>query len=302
MRNTTVPALAAAGLLVVACAVPPSPMPPRLAPPETRSSLTVDMYGDTPIVDRYRWLEDQDSEEVLSWADRQNACTESFLSGSAERGRIRDRLTELWNFERFGAPSRHGPHWVWSKNDGLQNQAVLYVGSAPWVDGRVLLDPNTLSEDGTTALGATSFSEDGSRMAFSTSDAGSDWVTWQVLDVATGEIVVTSDMRRGAEEGPVTWDFAGVTVTDPTTGEVVVVFPREAIEAANEALYENEPGFEQEYNPDLWLLASLDGETFVVDDLDDGDGLMVSGPSGLTANGSRLLLQAGGAWVVYDLR
>ncbi|HUV17519.1 MAG TPA: hypothetical protein VMW33_03470, partial [Ilumatobacteraceae bacterium] len=76
----------------------------------------------------------------------------------------------------------------------------------------------------------------------------------EIVDVATGEIVVTSDMRRGAEEGPVTWDFAGVTVTDPTTGEVVVVFPREAIDAANEALYENDAFVEQEYNPDLWLL------------------------------------------------
>ncbi|MDA1222704.1 MAG: prolyl oligopeptidase family serine peptidase [Planctomycetota bacterium] len=223
MRNTTVPALAAAGLLVVACAIPPSPMPPRLAPPETRSSLTVDMYGDTPIVDRYRWLEDQDSEEVLSWADRQNAYTESFLSGSAERGRIRDRLTELWNFERFGAPSRHGPHWVWSKNDGLQNQAVLYVGSAPWVDGRVLLDPNTLSEDGTTALGATSFSEDGSRMAFSTSDAGSDWVTWQVLDVATGGIL--DDRLEWSKFSGASWTHDGAgffyqSYPAPKQGEV----------------------------------------------------------------------------------
>jgi hypothetical protein len=124
----------------------------------------------------------------------------------------------------------------------------------------------------------------------------------EIVDVATGEIVVTSDMRGGSEEGPITWDLDGVTVTDPTTGEVVVVFPSETIDAANEALYESEPAVEEEYNPDLWLLASLDGETFVVDDLDDSDGGMYFGPSALTANGSRLLLQASGAWVVYDLR
>jgi prolyl oligopeptidase len=189
MRNPAVPALVAASLLVVACMVPPPAPPTRLTPPDTRSSVVVDVYGGTPVVDRYRWLEDQDSEEVLAWADRQNDHTQSFLSRSTEREAVRERLTELWNFERFGAPSRHGQSWVWSKNDGLQNQSVLYVGPAPWTDGRVLLDPNALSEDGTVALGATSFSEDGSRMAFSTSVAGSDWVTWQILDVATGEVL-----------------------------------------------------------------------------------------------------------------
>jgi prolyl oligopeptidase len=189
MRNPVVPALSAIGLLVAACVVPHTPPSAASAPPVTRSTPVVDLYGGTPVVDRYRWLEDQDSEEVLGWADRQNTHTEAFLSGSSEREELRDRLTELWNFERFGAPSRHGTHWVWSRNDGLQNQAVLYAGTAPWTEERVLLDPNALSADGTVALGATSFSEDGTRMAFSTSSAGSDWVTWQVLDVATGEVL-----------------------------------------------------------------------------------------------------------------
>lgn len=125
----------------------------------------------------------------------------------------------------------------------------------------------------------------------------------EVVDVATGEIVATSDMRSVDEGGPITWDLAGATVTDPTTGDVVVVFPSEAVDAANEALYENSAPVEEEYYPDLWLLASLDGEAFVVEHLDDGgDGGGYIGPSALTANGSRLLLNAGGSWVVYDLR
>jgi len=124
----------------------------------------------------------------------------------------------------------------------------------------------------------------------------------EVTDVATGEIVITSDMRSVDEGGAFTSDFAGVTVTDPATGDVVVFFPREALEAASEALSANDAFVDEEFNPDLWLLASVDGETFVVEDLDEGSGEMYFGPGGLIANGSRLLLQAGGSWVVYDLR
>lgn len=124
----------------------------------------------------------------------------------------------------------------------------------------------------------------------------------EVVDLATGEVVVAVDMRAAEEDGAITSDVDGVTVTDPTTGEVVAVFPREALDAAaQEASVENEPPVEPQ-GPDLWLLASLDGETFVVDDLDDGAADMYYGPSALTASGSRLLLQAGGSWVVYDLR
>ena len=126
----------------------------------------------------------------------------------------------------------------------------------------------------------------------------------EVVDLATGQIVAASDIRAPVDDdGPITTDEVGVTVTDPTTGDVVVVFPAEDLEAASEALFENvEAAFERQYNPDLWLLASLDGETFVVADLDDGDDGGYFGPGALTANGSRLLLRAGGGWAVYDLR
>jgi hypothetical protein len=124
----------------------------------------------------------------------------------------------------------------------------------------------------------------------------------EVAEVATGEIVVASDMRSPDEEGPITWDAAGVTVTDPASGDVVVTFPRAALDAAGEALSENDVVVDDEFNPDLWLLASVDGETFVLEDLDEGNGEMYYGPSPLVSNGSRLLLQSGGAWVVYDLR
>lgn len=122
-----------------------------------------------------------------------------------------------------------------------------------------------------------------------------------VVDLATGEVVVEADMRGADEDGPITWDAAGATVTDPTTGDIVALFPADDIEAASEEVFESQPSVDEQYVPDLWLLASLDGETFVVDDLDDGNADAYWGPSVLTANGSRLLLQVGGVWVVYDL-
>jgi hypothetical protein len=123
-----------------------------------------------------------------------------------------------------------------------------------------------------------------------------------VVDLASGEVVATLDMRGADEDGPITWDDDGVTVTDPTTGEVVVVFPADDIEAASEEAFAREATVDGPYHPDLWLLATADGETFVVEDLDDTDAESFLGPNVLTANGSRLLLQVGGTWVVYDLR
>ncbi len=125
----------------------------------------------------------------------------------------------------------------------------------------------------------------------------------EVVELSTGEIVATANFGRGIDDdASVSFDSDGITVTDPATGEVVVVFPADELEAANEALYENGPMAEpQEYNPDMWLLATLDGETFVLEDLDDGNGDSYYGPGVLATNGSRFLLQTGGNWVVYDL-
>lgn len=125
----------------------------------------------------------------------------------------------------------------------------------------------------------------------------------EVVELATDEVVATADFgRRVEDDAPIVFDDDGVTVTDPATGAVVVVFPSDALEAASRALHQNEPPSEtEEYRPDLWLLATLDGETFVLDDLDDASGDSFMGPGALVANGSRLLLQVGGNWVVYEL-
>jgi prolyl oligopeptidase len=153
-------------------------------PPAPRDSVVDDYFG-TRIADPYRWLEDPNSAETQAWVDAQNAITFAFLERLPGRERIRRRLTKLWDYERYGVPSREGRWFVFAKNDGLQNQAVIYKATALDSPPEVLIDPNVLSADGTVALGALSFSHDGRYVAYSVSSAGSDWVEWHVRDVET---------------------------------------------------------------------------------------------------------------------
>ncbi|MCR9244178.1 MAG: prolyl oligopeptidase family serine peptidase [bacterium] len=156
------------------------------APPVRTEAVTEDYHG-TTVADPYRWLEDQDGPATADFVRRQNLASRVFLDAIPERPAIHARLGQLWNFPRQSAPSRRGENWFYRRNNGLQNQDVLYVASSPNEPGRVLLDPNTLSEDGTVALGAAVASPDGKLLAYSTSSGGSDWQEWRVLDVATGE-------------------------------------------------------------------------------------------------------------------
>jgi prolyl oligopeptidase len=154
--------------------------------PQARRGDVVDDYHGTRVADPYRWLEEGDSPETRAWIEAESAVTEAFLAAIPARDAIRRRLTDLWNYERFGLPRRVGDAYVYSKNSGLQNQSVVYI--APALDGpaRVLLDPNAFSADGTVALNGMSFTDDGRYCAYSTSASGSDWMTWRVRDVATG--------------------------------------------------------------------------------------------------------------------
>ena len=163
--------------------------------PKTRKSDHVDDYHGRKIADPYRWLEDADSPETTAWVKAQNEVTFGFLKSIPQREAIRKRLTELWNYERFGTPRQRGGRYFYSRNDGLQNQSVLYTAESldemldESLNGkpRVLLDPNKLSADGTVALSGRSVSDDGRLMAYGLSTAGSDWQEWKVLDVATGK-------------------------------------------------------------------------------------------------------------------
>ena len=160
---------------------------PRLVYPPAPLGDIVDDYHGQRVADPYRWLEDGDTPAVRAWIDAEAELTEGFLRGIPARDALRTRITELWNYERFGVPRRAGSAYVYSKNSGLQNQSVVYVAPAIDAPARVLLDPNTFSADGTVALGGLSFSDDGAYVAYSTSASGSDWMTWRVRDVATGD-------------------------------------------------------------------------------------------------------------------
>ena len=154
--------------------------------PATERGEVVDDYFGTAVPDPYRWLEDDNSEATAAWVVAENAVTEDYLAQIPFRGAIRERLTELWNYPKTGLPAKHGDKWYWFRNDGLQNQSVLYRAATPDGEGEVFLDPNKLSDDGTVALGGVSFSDDGRYCAYTEAASGSDWVKIRVLDTATG--------------------------------------------------------------------------------------------------------------------
>ena len=164
----------------------PQPKTPAMAYPSTRTVDHVDDYSGTKVADPYRWLEDDQAPETKAWVEAQNRVTFGFLEQIPERSRIKERLTALWNYERFGVPFKEGGRYFFTKNDGLQNQSVLYTLPSLDAEPRVLLDPNKLSADGTVALMGYSVSEDGKLMAYGTSTAGSDWMEWRVRAIDTG--------------------------------------------------------------------------------------------------------------------
>src|SRR5665213_2554684 len=155
--------------------------------PETPRVDQIDEYFGTRVADPYRWLEEVDSPQTQRWIGEQNELAESVLGSVPQRRTIRARLTEVWDYERRSVPEKAGDLYAYFRNAGLQNQAVLYVTRDLAEPGRVLLDPNTLSPDGTVALTASAFSDDGARFAYSVSTSGSDWQEWHVRDVATGK-------------------------------------------------------------------------------------------------------------------
>jgi len=175
--------------LLGACTSPEEPMEEGLTYPETRKDTTVvDDYFGTKVADPYRWLEDDLSEETGAWVKAQNELTFGYLDKIPFRDQIKERLTELWDYEKFSAPSVKGDYTYFYKNDGLQNQSVMYRQQG---DGEpeVFLNPNEFSSDGTTSLAGVSFTKDGSKLAFQISEGGSDWRKVIVMDAETKEIL-----------------------------------------------------------------------------------------------------------------
>ncbi len=181
----TMKTLLAAALLSadLAHAAPPAP----LTYPTAHTVDQTDDYFGTRVADPYRWMEDVDSPEIKLWVDAENALTQSYLAQVPARAAIRDRILHLNSFERYSLPVRRGTRYFYSHNEGLQNQNVVF-----WQEGltgtpHVLLDPNTLRADGTVALNGLEVTDDGRLAAYAISDAGSDWLTWHVREVATGK-------------------------------------------------------------------------------------------------------------------
>jgi prolyl oligopeptidase len=157
--------------------------------PQTRKSDHVDEYHGTQVADPYRWLEDDNSAETQAWVEAQNKVTFDYLSKIPYRPQLKQRLQQLDNYPKYGLPTRTGDYYLWSKNDGLQNQSVLYVQKGLEGTPRVLIDPNLLSSDGTIRLMAGEASRDGRYFAYYLSSGGSDWQEAHVLEIQTGEVL-----------------------------------------------------------------------------------------------------------------
>jgi len=182
-------ALLAVTTLLAACASnmnSPSASSTKLVYPVTKKVALIENLHGTPVPDPYRWLEDDNSAETKAWVEAQNKVTFAYLEQIPARAKLKERLTKLWNYERYGTPTKEGGRYVFSKNDGLQNQSVLYTMRSLEETPKVLLDPNKLSADGTVALASLSLSEDGKLMAYGISAAGSDWNEIRVREVDSG--------------------------------------------------------------------------------------------------------------------
>ncbi|MFL5580494.1 MAG: prolyl oligopeptidase family serine peptidase, partial [Gemmatimonadaceae bacterium] len=218
LRSRIVAALAL-GAAAASAQVPSNkPSTARLAYPDTRESAQVDTLHGQAVADPYRWLEDVDSPETKAWVEAQNKVTFGYLETLPERKMIRERLTQLWNYPRVGVPSKDGNYTFWTENSGLQNQSVLYVREGRSGQARVLIDPNTLSTDGTAALAGGGRSRDGRLYAYSVAQKGSDWTTMYVKDVATGrDLSDTLQWLRGS----------GASWTNDAKGFFYVRYPQQ---------------------------------------------------------------------------
>jgi len=181
MKHIVLPIIAC--MIVGACSNPKE----KMNYPLSKKVDTVDVYFDTEVQDPYRWLEDDNSEETKNWVIAQNKITDAYLEQIPNREKINKRLTEVWNYPKVGVPFKKGDLYFHYRNNGLQNQYVLYVQKSLDDEATILLDPNTLSEDGTVALAGIAVSEDSKYLAYRIARSGSDWNELYIRDITTGK-------------------------------------------------------------------------------------------------------------------
>jgi prolyl oligopeptidase len=175
--------------------------------PPTRKSDQVDDYHGVKVADPYRWLENLDSEETKAWVEAQNKLSFGYLAGIPARSTLKDRITKLWNYEKYGVPFKEGNRYFYFRNSGLQNQSVLYTVTGLEAPPQMVLDPNTMSADGTVAVSGIQPSPDGKLVAYGISASGSDWQEWKVRDVASGKDL--SDHLKWVKFSGVSWTQDG---------------------------------------------------------------------------------------------
>lgn len=178
-----------------------------MAYPEVKKDTVSDDYYGTQVADPYRWLENDTSAETGEWVKAQNEVTFDYLSQIPYRQNIEDRLTELWNYEKLSTPFKRGDYYLMYKNDGIQNQSVLYYQKGLDGEQKVLLDPNTMSEDGTASINGMGFSKDAKYMAYGISRAGSDWVEINVMDMESQEKL--PDVVNWVKFSGISWEKDG---------------------------------------------------------------------------------------------
>ena len=203
---------------------PAAASPAAVKYPDSRRAEQVDDYHGTRVADPYRWLEAADAPETAAWVAAQNAATGRYLAALPARGPLKERLTRLWDYPKYTAPRRYGRKYFYYENPGLKNQSVLYVQDRPGAPGRVVLDPNTLSPDGTVALTALDVTADARLAVYGTAQSGSDWQELHVRDVARGRDL--ADTVRWVK-------FSGASWTDDGRG---FFYSRYAEPKAGEAL------------------------------------------------------------------
>src|SRR5215468_4717550 len=175
--------------------------------PQTRKDDQVDDYHGTKVADPYRWLEDDNSAETAKWVEEENKITFGYLEKIPFRAKIRERLERLYNYPKIGSPFRKGDLYFFSKNDGLQNQSVLYVQKGLDGNPEVLIDPNKWSEDGTARLSAFALSKDGKYAAYGVSLSGSDWQEYHVMEVASRRVL--PDRLKWVKVSGISWQGDG---------------------------------------------------------------------------------------------
>jgi prolyl oligopeptidase len=178
-----------------------------LSYPRTEKVEHFDDYFGTRVADPFRWLEDDTASAVKAWVQAENAVTFGYLDKIPFRSQVRARLERLYNYPRSGAPSRTGPYYTFSRNDGLQNQSVLYIQKGLTGTPEVLIDPNKLSTDGTVRLGAARLSPDGKYFGYGTSSGGSDWQEYHVMETATRKLL--PDLIRWVKVSGLSWHQDG---------------------------------------------------------------------------------------------